>query len=89
MTQSLDAAMIARIVKNMPMEEAAELIAMFDELETRKQVQQCHELMNSLGIEHFYSDGPQVKHHWNTGWAAWSGRLLSRPSFFLSNCCTL
>lgn len=43
MNQSLDKAMVEKIIKGMPANEAAELIAMFDELDTRKRVQLCHD----------------------------------------------
>lgn len=43
MTEALDAAMVNKIIKNMPPDEAAELIAMFDELDARKRVALCHD----------------------------------------------
>lgn len=34
----------------------------------RTPTQQCHALLEELKIPHAYRDGPQRKHHWNTGW---------------------
>ena len=44
----------------------------------RDQTVRAHRLMQQLKIPHVYRDGPQRKHHWNSGWmpelAAWIGR---------------
>ena len=40
---TLDQAMVDKIIKGMPADEAAELIAMFDELEARKRMQLCQD----------------------------------------------
>lgn len=34
----------------------------------RTPTQQAHALLDELKIPHAYRDGPQRKHHWNTGW---------------------
>jgi enterochelin esterase-like enzyme len=34
----------------------------------REHHQQAHQLLEKLGIGHQYRDGPQLKHHWNSGW---------------------
>lgn len=34
----------------------------------RAPTQQAHALLDELKIPHAYRDGPQRKHHWNTGW---------------------
>jgi enterochelin esterase-like enzyme len=34
----------------------------------REHHQQMHQLLEKLGIGHQYRDGPQQKHHWNSGW---------------------
>lgn len=44
----------------------------------RTHVQQAHELMSSLGIEHLYADGPRVRHHWNSGWIDWSVEAIDK-----------
>ncbi|KAF0178000.1 MAG: esterase [Limisphaerales bacterium] len=38
--------------------------------------QQVHALMEELKIPHAYRDGPQRKHHWNTGWVEEAARWL-------------
>ena len=37
-----------------------------------------HEYMESLQISHIYRDGPQRKHHWETGWVAETLELMMR-----------
>ncbi|MBT4865365.1 MAG: hypothetical protein HON53_09630 [Planctomycetaceae bacterium] len=34
----------------------------------REHHQQTHQLLERLGIHHDYRDGPNRKHHWNSGW---------------------
>jgi S-formylglutathione hydrolase FrmB len=36
----------------------------------RTQTQSAHRLMQNLKIPHAYRDGPQRRHHWNSGWVA-------------------
>ena len=42
----------------------------------RTPTQQAHALMEELKIPHAYRDGPQRKHHWNTGWVDEAARWL-------------
>jgi hypothetical protein len=42
----------------------------------REQMTQTHELMRSLGIPHEWRDGPQRKHHWESGWVEDAARWL-------------
>lgn len=42
----------------------------------RAPTQQAHALMEELKIPHGYRDGPQRKHHWNTGWVEEAARWL-------------
>ena len=39
----------------------------------------AHELMDSLKIPHLYRDGPQRKHHWQSGWLSEAVGLLLLP----------
>ncbi len=43
----------------------------------RTPTQQAHALMEELKIPHAYRDGPQRKHHWNTGWVEEAARWLA------------
>lgn len=43
----------------------------------RAPTQQAHALMEELKIPHGYRDGPQRKHHWNTGWVEEAARWLA------------
>ncbi|MBI5799299.1 MAG: hypothetical protein HZA92_01050 [Verrucomicrobia bacterium] len=43
----------------------------------RAPTQQAHALLDELGIPHAYRDGPQRKHHWNTGWVEEAARWLA------------
>lgn len=45
----------------------------------REQTQRTEELLLSLKIPHTYRDGPQRKHHWNTGWVAAAVECLLAP----------
>lgn len=36
-----------------------------------------HDLLDSLGISHSYRDGPQRKHHWQSGWLEESVAILT------------
>jgi enterochelin esterase-like enzyme len=42
----------------------------------RTPTQQAHALLDELKIPHAYRDGPQRKHHWNTGWVEEAARWL-------------
>ncbi len=42
----------------------------------RVPTQQAHALMEELKVPHAYRDGPQRKHHWNTGWVEEAARWL-------------
>jgi len=42
----------------------------------RAPTQQAHALLDELKIPHGYRDGPQRKHHWNTGWVEEAARWL-------------
>jgi S-formylglutathione hydrolase FrmB len=42
----------------------------------RGPTQQAHALLDELKIPHAYRDGPQRKHHWNTGWVEEAARWL-------------
>lgn len=42
----------------------------------RAPTQQAHALLDELNIPHGYRDGPQRKHHWNTGWVEEAARWL-------------
>lgn len=41
--------------------------------------EQVHALMKKLGIPHVYRDGPQLRHHWCSGWLDESVTLLLAP----------
>lgn len=43
----------------------------------RPPTQQAHALLDELKIPHGYRDGPQRKHHWNTGWVEEAARWLA------------
>ncbi len=46
----------------------------------RPPTEQCHALLDELKIPHTYRDGPQRKHHWNTGWVQEAAQwLVSGP----------
>jgi hypothetical protein len=42
----------------------------------RAQTQQAHALMEKLGIPHDYADGPDRKHHWDSGWLEEAAKSL-------------
>lgn len=42
----------------------------------RQHAQDAHALLDSLGIQHLYADGPQRKHVWESGWVAESMKSL-------------
>jgi hypothetical protein len=42
----------------------------------RAQTQQAHALLEELKVPHVYRDGPQRKHHWNSGWVDEAARWL-------------
>jgi hypothetical protein len=42
----------------------------------RDQHDAAHRLMNELGIQHIYRDGPERKHDWQSGWLAEGVELL-------------
>jgi hypothetical protein len=42
----------------------------------RKEHRDAHRLMQKLGIRHVDRDGPQRKHHWETGWVSEAVELL-------------
>ncbi len=42
----------------------------------RKEHEQVHALLLQESIPHLYRDGPQRKHHWNSGWVAEAVELL-------------
>ncbi|HSG70449.1 MAG TPA: alpha/beta hydrolase-fold protein, partial [Planctomycetaceae bacterium] len=41
---------------------------------------QIHALMSELKIAHIHRDGPQRKHHWNSGWLPEAVELLVKPN---------
>ena len=44
----------------------------------RKHTQDAHTLMESLGIQHAYADGPSRKHIWGSGWIDEAVRFLEQ-----------
>ncbi len=41
-----------------------------------KETREAHALMAELGIPHDYADGPQRKHHWESGWLEGAAKSL-------------
>jgi len=44
----------------------------------RDQTVNAHRLMQQLKVPHVYRDGPQRRHHWNSGWMADLARFAAR-----------
>jgi hypothetical protein len=44
----------------------------------RAQTQGAHKLMQELKIPHIYRDGPQRRHHWDSGWMTELARWVAR-----------
>ena len=42
----------------------------------RRQHQQMHALLEKLGVPHIYRDGPQRRHHWESGWLGEAVELM-------------
>ena len=42
----------------------------------RPQIQRTHAMLEELGVSHIYRDGPQRKHHWESGWLGEAVTLL-------------
>ena len=63
----------------------AERLGLFGYDRFRTQHVQTHSLLERLRIKHAYRDGPQRRHHWNSGWLpeafAWlaTGAVSDRP----------
>jgi S-formylglutathione hydrolase FrmB len=46
----------------------------------RDQHQSAHALMLKLGVKHHYEDGPERRHHWDSGWVAPAVELLLKTA---------
>jgi hypothetical protein len=44
----------------------------------REQTISAHRLMQRLKIPHAYRDGPQRRHHWNSGWVSELAHWIAR-----------
>lgn len=44
----------------------------------REHHRRIEQLMNDVGVQHIFQDGPQRRHHWNSGWLADAVELLVR-----------
>jgi hypothetical protein len=51
-------------------------LALFGYSLFRADTQQAHALMEKLGIPHDYADGPDRKHHWDSGWLEEAAKSL-------------
>ena len=44
----------------------------------REHHRRAEQLLNESRVQHIYQDGPQRRHHWNSGWLADAVELLAR-----------
>lgn len=54
----------------------AKRLALFGYGNFRRDTQEAHALLAQLGIPHDYADGPQRKHHWESGWLEPAAKAL-------------
>ena len=76
--ENFDAYRISTLLKERAagLDEVPRLVLTGYDKSFRVQHQQMHKLLEELQISHIYRDGPQRRHHWESGWVAEAAELL-------------